>query len=113
MLVDLKNTPMALFDLDREFRVTNPYIIPRSKLLSNLPDTTSSLERRFYLANAVSCFGKEANNRQDVSLLVIPDSLLTGPGKYSARFLLLRTRKSDFRGTMKGLLIADSVLWFQ
>jgi hypothetical protein len=110
ILIDLGMTPRALIDLSRQFRVVDPYVIPRGKFLSNMPDTSVKLHGRFYLSNAVSYLGKP-NRRQQREILIIPDSLMPPEKSTSPRYMLFRFHDAGFRGHLKNSQIADSVLW--
>ena len=112
ILPDMRTTPMALFDMGRQFSVADPLIIPRSKFLMNLTDSSIRLNGRFYLANAVSCV-KSSIKRSEIHLLLMPDSLLSHQKITLPRYMLFRVRKVQFKQQMEGLYIADSVLWTQ
>jgi hypothetical protein len=110
ILIDLGMTPRALIDLSQQFRVVDPYVIPRAKFLSNMPDTSVKLQGRFYLSNAVSYLGKP-NHRQQREILIIPDSLMPPEKSTSPRYMLFRFHDAGFLGHLKNSQIADSVLW--
>jgi hypothetical protein len=112
ILLDMRTTPMALFDMGSQFPVVDPLIIPRSKFLMNITDTSIRLNGRFYLANAVSCV-KFPLKRSEIHLLLLPDSLLVHQKKPLPRYMMFRVRKVQFRHPLDGLHIADSVLWTQ
>jgi hypothetical protein len=112
ILIDLRTTPRALFDLSRQFRVVDPYIIPRSKFLSNMSDTSQKMKGRFYLSNAISCVGN-SKYRQHRSLLLIPDSLIPAQKAGSPRYMLFSIHRETIRENLKPLHIADAVLWAQ
>jgi hypothetical protein len=112
ILIDLRTTPRALFDLSRQFRVVDPYIIPRSKFLSNMSDTSQKMKGRFYLSNAISCVGN-SKYRQDRVGLIIPESLIPAQKAGSPRYMLFSIHRETIRENLKPLHIADAVLWAQ